>query len=190
MFYLNYFINNTVIYKIFCKDENVNDLYIGHTTNFSQRKSCHKSACENSKNFLYDIKLYKTIRENGGWGNWNMQELEVLNLKNSTEARIKEAEYYEKYKANLNSVTPCNSKNIYMCDICKTPNFNSKKILNTHLTSQEHEYNLLKLEQNKSNNDFFCTNCNFKCNNKRDWERHTETKKHKNLFNKTKSFYT
>jgi len=68
--------SNTVIYKIFCKNENVNDLYIGHTTNFYQRKSCHKNACENSKNSLYDIKLYKTIRENGGWDNWKMIQLE------------------------------------------------------------------------------------------------------------------
>ena len=175
--------SNTVIYKIFCKDENVNDLYIGHTTNFSQRKSCHKTACENSKNSLYDIKLYKIIRENGGWCNWIMQEIEILNLNNSTEARIKEAEYYEKYKATLNSITPCNQNNVYMCDICNTPNFNSKKILDEHLSSNEHEYNLLKLEENKEKKDkFFCVNCNYKCNNKKDWKRHTETKKHKDVY--------
>ena len=174
--------SNTVIYKIFCKNENVNDLYIGHTTNFSQRKSCHKNACENSKNSLYDIKLYKTIRENGGWDNWIMQEIEILNLNNSTEARIKEAEYYEKYKATLNSVTPCNENNIYMCKICNIPDFKSKIILNEHLKSKDHEYNLLKLEKNISSNDFFCVNCNFKCNNKKDWKRHTETKKHKDVY--------
>jgi len=175
--------SNTVIYKIFCKDENVKDLYIGHTTNFSQRKSSHKNACENTKNSIYDIKLYKTIRENGGWDNWIMQEIEILNLNNSTEARIKEAEYYEKYKATMNSVTPCNKNNIYMCEICNTPDFKSKTILNTHLKSKEHEYNLLNFEKNKSNNNnFFCLNCNFKCNNKKDWKRHTGTKKHKDVY--------
>ena len=174
--------SNTVIYKIFCKDENINDLYIGHTTNFAQRKSCHKTACENSKNSLYDIKLYKIIRENGGWDNWIMQEIEILNLNNSTEARIKEAEYYEKYKATLNSITPCNKNNIYMCEICNTPDFKSKTILNQHLKSKEHEYNLLNFEKHKSNNNFFCVSCNFKCNNKKDWKRHTETKKHKDVY--------
>ena len=177
--------SNTIIYRIFCKNENVSDLYIGHTTNFSQRKSCHKNSCENPNNSLYNIKLYKTIRENGGWNNWIMQEIDVLNLKNSTEARIKEKEYYDNFKANLNSITPCNENNIFKCDICNTPNFNSKTILNEHFSSQEHSYNLLKLEQNKTQIDkFFCVNCNFKCSYKRDFERHNETKKHKEIFEK------
>ena len=177
--------SNTIIYKIFCKDENTLDFYIGHTTNFFQRKATHKINCENSNGSSYNTKLYKTIRENGGWNNWNMQEIEVLNLKNSTEARIKEAEYYQKLKANLNCISPCNIKNVFICDICETPNFNSKKIFDEHLNSQEHEYNLLKIEQNKTQIDkFFCVNCNFKCSYKRDFERHNETKKHKEMYEK------
>ena len=121
--------SNTTIYKIFCKDETILDFYIGHTTNFFQRKASHKITCENPNSSSYNTKLYKTIRENGGWNNWNMQEIEVLNLKNSTEARIKEGEYYQKLKANLNDISSCNIKNVFICDICKTPNFNSKKNL-------------------------------------------------------------
>ena len=180
---INY--SNTTIYKIFCKDETILDFYIGHTTNFFQRKASHKITCENPNSSSYNTKLYKTIRENGGWNNWNMQEIEVLNLKNSTEARIKEGEYYQKLKANLNDVSSCNIKNVFICDICKTPNFNSKKKLDEHLKSQEHEYNLLKIEQNKTQIDnFYCVNCNFKCLYKRDFERHNETKKHKEIYEK------
>ena len=33
--------SNTIIYKITCKDENVTDVYVGHTINFVQRKHAH-----------------------------------------------------------------------------------------------------------------------------------------------------
>ena len=49
---INY--SNTVIYKILCKETIINDLYVGHTTNFSQRKSYHKSACENPNSSTYN----------------------------------------------------------------------------------------------------------------------------------------
>ena len=34
---INY--SSTIIYKIVCKDLNVKDIYIGHTTNFIKRKA-------------------------------------------------------------------------------------------------------------------------------------------------------
>ena len=45
--------SNTVIYKITCRDLNIKDLYVGHTTNFVQRKYSHKQSCINSKNINY-----------------------------------------------------------------------------------------------------------------------------------------
>ena len=30
--------SNTIIYKIYCKNEMVTDIYVGHTTNFTKRK--------------------------------------------------------------------------------------------------------------------------------------------------------
>ena len=30
--------SNTIIYKITCLDPNITDVYVGHTTNFVQRK--------------------------------------------------------------------------------------------------------------------------------------------------------
>jgi len=35
--------SKTIIYKIVCNDLNVNECYIGHTTNFIKRKGQHKS---------------------------------------------------------------------------------------------------------------------------------------------------
>ena len=99
--------SNTVIYKIACKDPNVTDLYIGHTTDFVQRKKGHRynSNC-NDDNGQNNCKLYKVIRANGGWDNWEMVMLEFFKCNNCIEARQKEQEYYERLKPSLNSVPP------------------------------------------------------------------------------------
>ena len=46
--------SNSIIYKIYCKDENVKDTYIGETTDFIRRKCCHKRDCGK------EYKQYKT----------------------------------------------------------------------------------------------------------------------------------
>ena len=59
--------SNTIIYKITCKDPNITDVYVGHTTNFVQRKHAHKQSCINNKSSNHKCKLYEVIRNNGGW---------------------------------------------------------------------------------------------------------------------------
>ena len=107
--------SNTIIYKIYCNNDTITDTYVGHTTNFYVRKYQHKNSCNNSKNVL---KIYKTIRENGGWGNWNMIEIAKYNCKDSTEARIKEQQHYEELKSTLNSCPPYVDKKKYFCIDC------------------------------------------------------------------------
>jgi hypothetical protein len=58
------------------------------------------------------LKIYKIIRENGGWDNWNMVEIAKYNCNDSTEARIKEQLHYEELNAlnaNYNVVVQHNS---------------------------------------------------------------------------------
>jgi predicted GIY-YIG superfamily endonuclease len=52
---INY--ENTIFYKIVCKDLNLNYCYVGHTTDFRRRKTEHKSSCinENDKDYNYKI---------------------------------------------------------------------------------------------------------------------------------------
>lgn len=78
--------SNTIIYKIYCKDKTIKDVYIGQTTNFVIRKYEHKTSC-NTKN---DLEIYKTIRENGGWDNWNMIEIAKYNCNDSTDSTEEE----------------------------------------------------------------------------------------------------
>ena len=39
--------NNSNIYKIFCKDTTIKEVYVGSTTNFKHRNIHHKSDCNN-----------------------------------------------------------------------------------------------------------------------------------------------
>ena len=97
--------SNTIIYKITCKDSNVKDVYVGHTTNFVQRKHAHKQACNNVKNPT-PCKLYQVIRSNGGWKNWFMEIVGFFNCNDHYEARQKEQEYFLLLNATLNSIEP------------------------------------------------------------------------------------
>ena len=91
-----------VIYKISCKDETVNDLYVGHTFNLYMRNAKHKSNCNNPKSKLYNCKLYQFIRSNGGFENWNIEVIENYTEYNSLEnARQRERYWIEVTRANL-----------------------------------------------------------------------------------------
>ena len=167
--------SNTIIYKIYCNDDTITDIYVGHTTHFIQRKYQHKLLCNESKNVL---KIYKTIRENGGWDNWSMVEIAIYNCKNSTEARIKEQIHYEELHASLNSCAPYIDKTKYFCvecDLqCKGP-----KIFNNHINCISHN----KMKNNKLQQISFvydCKKCDYQCSHKGDWNKHIHTSKHVN----------
>ena len=98
--------SSTLFYMIFCKDTTIDDLYIGHTTNFVQRKQSHKQSCSNTKNTNYKCKLYNVIRDNGGWDNWKMQIIAFHECDDLMSAKKYEQQYFEEYKATLNSIEP------------------------------------------------------------------------------------
>ena len=71
--------SNTIIYRIVCKDTSITDCYVGHTTNFINRKNGHKTKCNNEKDKNYNLNVYQFIRDNGNWENWDMIEIERCN---------------------------------------------------------------------------------------------------------------
>jgi len=96
-----------IIYKLCCKDPQITDIYIGHTKNFTQRKNSHKTNCYNKNNIInYNRYVYKFIRENGGWDNWSMIEIEKYNCKNKREAESIEHNWILKLEAKLNVNKP------------------------------------------------------------------------------------
>ena len=95
--------SKTIIYKIQHK-ENPELLYIGSSTNFTQRKNQHKNNCYNEKRRHYNLKLYQTIRENGGWECFNMIEIKKYPCNDNNEARAEEDRIMREMKSNMNSV--------------------------------------------------------------------------------------
>ena len=100
-----------IIYKIVCNDFNVKDLYVGHTTDLVKRRWQHKTRCTNSRTKGYDIKIYKVIRDNGGWDNWSIIVVENFSAcKNAEDARTRERYWFEHLNASLNTILPIITK--------------------------------------------------------------------------------
>jgi hypothetical protein len=159
--------SNTIIYKIVCRDPNIKDLYVGHTTNFVNRKLSHKNNSINDKS-----KLYEVIRKNGGWENWNMEIVNFFNCRDLYEARLKEQEYFISLNATLNSVEP-------MANSTVKETFNCKKcdiIFNDLQLLEKHKEDCIK-EKRKFN----CERCNYSSNKKSNLDKHLKTNKHKIL---------
>lgn len=157
--------SNTIFYKITCKYEDNNELYVGHTTNFVQRKSAHKNSCNNPKSLSYPLKLYKTIRDCGGWDNWNMEIIAFRKCADSREARKVEQEYYENLGATLNSIQPLPPPKNPILTETRNIHTNDNTIIDS---DDEFKYK--------------CEKCDFKCNKKYDYKRHISTKKHKKIY--------
>ena len=98
--------SKTIIYKIVCNDLNITDIYVGSTTDFIRRKGQHKHSCNSEKSKKYNYKVYQTIRQNGGWDNFSMVEIEKYPCNDSNEARTRERYYFELLNASLNMIYP------------------------------------------------------------------------------------
>ena len=93
-------------YKVVCNDLTIKDLYVGHTTNFTKRKAQHKHSCNNPERKDYNYNVYRFIRANSGWSNWNMVLIVERSCNNSLEAHAIEREYYNLLGATLNKQIP------------------------------------------------------------------------------------
>jgi len=96
--------SNSSIYKLCHRNPFVNATYVGSTTNMAKRKYSHKQ-CIN-KEHTKDRYLYSTIKNTGGWENWEMVELEKYSATDKKDLHRKEREWKEKLGATLNMRTP------------------------------------------------------------------------------------
>ena len=93
--------SKTIIYKI----EHIDDdslVYVGYTTNWNKRKCEHKHRYYNEKCSKHNYKVYKMIRENGGWEMFNMIEVEKYPCNDKREAERRETEVMKELKSNMN----------------------------------------------------------------------------------------
>jgi len=94
-----------LIYKLCCKNLYIKDFYIGSTCNFRKRKHQHKFDCGNK-----NIKVYKFIRDTGGWENWDMILVEEYPCENKLQKEKRERYWIDELKPNLNTYLPVRVK--------------------------------------------------------------------------------
>jgi len=91
---------HVTIYMIACKDYTVDDVYVGQTRKFEQRKMFHEQDSQTSS-----LKLYECIRTHGGWDNWDMIVLAEY-MCNFIESVQIEWFWWNKLGATLNTTVP------------------------------------------------------------------------------------
>jgi hypothetical protein len=118
--------SKTVIYKIVCKDINIKESYGGHTTHIVKRRQMHKSKCNNENDKLFNSYVYKFIRDNGGWENWDLIWQYDFPCDSKKEAELEERKFIEKEKCELNSYK-----------LCVTDEENKERIKKNHIEYYE-----------------------------------------------------
>ena len=165
---INY--NKSIIYKICCNDLKIKEIYIGSTINFTRRKQRHKSCCNNINGKNYNLKLYKCIRDNGGWVNWSMILIDTVSCESKLELLKIEREYIEKNNSVLNCKIPSRTKKEYNKEYIK-----QYREVNKEYDSEYYQKNKAQIkEKNKEKMTCECGST-FR---KRDKARHEKTKKH------------
>jgi hypothetical protein len=196
--------SNTIFYKIYCKNPDIKDIYIGHTTNFVQRKYAHKRSCTYEKSANYTCKVYNVIREYGGWDNWKMEIIAFRECADHYEARKIEQQYFEEYNATLNSIEPFPKpkviqpkpihvkieKKLLYCETCNVY-FHTKNANDVHTKTNKHIKKVakankpapvsIKIPENAKK--FKCEKCEFECRKLCDYKRHLATARHNFLTN-------
>jgi len=94
--------SKSVIYKI-QHNEDETLCYIGSTCNFRNRKYHHKNTYHNENDTNYNLKVYQMIRDNGGWDSFKCVIVEEYPCETRQQLNIKEEEYRERMKANMNT---------------------------------------------------------------------------------------
>ena len=100
-------------YKISCLDAKVTDCYIGSTRDFKKRYTNHKTCCNNENNNKHSLKIYQTIRSNGGWNNWIMYPINWLECDDKMIIREIETDLMQLHNSKLNLINAYIDKHEY-----------------------------------------------------------------------------
>jgi group I intron endonuclease len=164
---------NGFIYKLCCRDTSIKDEYVGSSVDFTERKRCHKNDCNNPNSKKYNIYVYKFIRDNGGFENWSMIQIEKYPCENRRELETRERYWIETLESKLNSNIPTRTAKEYHKQY-----YEEKK-------DEVLEYNKQRYEEKKDeilekNKEKITCECGCIVR-KADISRHRKTQKHKKL---------
>ena len=88
-------------HKLDCKDEKI---YIGSTCNLNNRKRTHKHSCNNETDRNYNSNIYKYMRDNGGYDNFEFTILRVCEGEDKADRHELEQSFINVYEPNLNTI--------------------------------------------------------------------------------------
>ena len=127
------------IYKIYCKNMNIKNIYIGSTIDIIKRISLHK---HNSKTSL--LPLYRFIRNNNGFDNFDVEILCII----TDRLNLKKIErfYCELYNNDLllnirKSYTSEKEKEIYYKQYTSMYNQQNKEYFKTYYLNNKEKFN-------------------------------------------------
>jgi hypothetical protein len=98
-----------VIYEIVCNDSNITNKYYGSTVDLEKREKEHKRNCRTPTDEHYNFKVYKYIREHGGFANWVVKSVKEYPCESDLELRMEEQTYIE-----LDRSMCLNDRNAYL----------------------------------------------------------------------------
>lgn len=143
---IDYTSREIIFYKFICNDPTIISTYVGHTINFTDRKGKHKRTCYNEKSKKYNFLLYKTIRENGGWDNWTIFEIERKIVSSKQEALQNEQRLIDLQVEKLNMCNAVLNIDLYNKNITTYKKIYYAKNRNQILENKK-EYHIQNKEQ-------------------------------------------
>ena len=156
-----------VVYKLFCKD--LDGFYIGSSMNFHNRQQKHKYSWNDEKSKEYNKKLYKYIRDNGGFDEWNFEILEMGEYEDKYCMKDRERYFIETLIPTLNCAIPNRTNEEWRED-------NKDKVYNY---KKKYADNNKKLISNRRKINVLCNVCNCEVR-KSGLPRHNRSLKHLN----------
>ena len=117
--------STTYVYEIVCKTNDIAPKYIGYTTNITQRKHYHKRNMSTTNN-----SMYSTMKENGGFSNWDIRILDERECSSAEEAR----DLLDNYQGYIREV---DRPREFRCDPCDYVS-NLRANYNIHCKTSKH----------------------------------------------------
>ncbi len=140
-----------VVYKLRCMDETIKEFYVGSSMDIDQRMRGHKSVCNNPNDIGYNIKVYKFIRANQGYGAWTYDILEECDVKDKEDLVLNyERKYILELEPQLNSQIDGRTRREYYEDNKDHIAERMKKYLqenNEKITKYKKEYRIKNKEK-------------------------------------------
>ena len=171
-------INDYTFYKIINVNCDVDLCYVGSSVDMKQRTRQHKSNCNYVNGPKYNLKVYKTIREHGGWDEFKMVRIGYAEQLTLTEAHVIEEKYRVELCAELNHKRCFTSKEDVKADRRGYSKNNKVKI--SERWAEYYKNNKVKIKENQQKTAICECGCEIII---RGLPNHRKTKKHINLMN-------